>query len=130
MPLVSVTRLRLRAPRYLLPFLRHAILSTRQAQQANGNLTTQTRRTKGNAFWTMTLWENEATMRRYMSSGAHRQAMPKLVEWCDEASTVHWWQETTKLPTWPEAEHQMVTQGRIHTVQHPSAAQSQGVIKV
>jgi hypothetical protein len=29
-------------------------------------------------------------MRAFMLSGAHQRAMPKLFNWCDEASVVHW----------------------------------------
>ena len=30
----------------------------------------------------------------------HRDAMPKLLEWCDEAAVVHWNQEFAELPDW------------------------------
>ena len=130
MPLVSVTRLRLRSPMYLIPFLRHAIPSFNQSTQAEGNLATTTRRTSGNAFWTLTVWENEASMRRYMTSGAHRKAMPKLAEWCDEASTAHWHQDSSDLPSWEEAEQRMMAQGRLHPVKQPSVTQADGVIQL
>ena len=69
-------------------------------------------------FWTMTLWQGEADMRRYMGAGAHRRAMPTLARWCDEASVVHW--TVDAAPDWPEAERRMRRAGRPSKVRHPS----------
>jgi hypothetical protein len=62
-------------------------------------------------------------MRDFMTSGAHRRAMPKLLDWCDEASIGHWHQETSDLPDWEEAHRRMVIDGRTSKVRHPSADQ-------
>ena len=35
------------------------------------------------------LWTDEAAMKSFMESGAHRTITPKLLEWCDEASVAH-----------------------------------------
>jgi hypothetical protein len=48
--------------------------------------------------------------------------MGKLAEWCDEASVVHWNQETADLPKWHEAHRRMVAEGRPSRVRHPSPA--------
>lgn len=130
MALISVTRLRLRSPLYLPAFFGYAIPSTAQAKRAPGNLNTRTRRRAKNAFWTLTVWESETAMRAYMNSGSHRQAMPKLAQWCDEASVVHWQQDNMELPTWQEAEQRMVQAGRITQLPHPSAAQAAGTIEL
>ncbi|MDX2229231.1 MAG: DUF3291 domain-containing protein [Leptolyngbyaceae cyanobacterium bins.349] len=130
MAFVSITRLRLRSPLYLLPFFRYAIPSAQQSATAPGNLITQTRRVGLTAYWTLTVWEDEASMRRYMTSGSHREAMPKLAQWCDEASTVHWVQETTTLPTWEEIQQRMMTQGRLYPVKYPSSHHAAGVIQL
>jgi hypothetical protein len=49
--------------------------------------------------------------------------MPKLLEWCDEASVVHWHQDTAELPDWQEAHRRMMEEGRRSKVHHPSPAQ-------
>lgn len=76
-------------------------------------------------FWTMTAWDSQASMRAYMTSGSHKRAMPKLMQWCDEASVAHWEQEDTTLPSWSEADRRMRTTGRISKVLHPSAEHAQ-----
>jgi len=75
-------------------------------------------------FWTATVWESEAAMRAFRSSGAHMQAMPKLLDWCDEASYVHWEQDSAELPSWAEAHRRMVTEGKLSKVKNPSPAQA------
>ncbi len=56
----------------------------------------------------------------------HRDAMPKLLEWCDEAAVVHWNQESAELPDWETAERRMAESGRLSKVNHPSADQRAG----
>ena len=60
-------------------------------------------------------------MRAYITTGAHRVAMPKLMQWCDEASIVHWDQAAATLPSWTEAEARMRGEGRPSKVRHPTA---------
>jgi heme-degrading monooxygenase HmoA len=123
MTLISVTRLRLRSVRYLPEFIWLSLLSLLQAKRASGNLKTQLVRDAHLTFWTLTAWENEAAMRLFMTQGSHRRAMPKLLEWCDEASVVHWTQETAELPNLKEAHRRIQTEGRMSRVNHPSPAQ-------
>ncbi len=59
-------------------------------------------------------------MRRYMTAGAHKTAMAKLMNWCDEASVVHWEQSDSALPAWLEADRRMRAEGRASKVRHPS----------
>jgi quinol monooxygenase YgiN len=94
--------------------------STQQAKQAKGNLQIKLVRDANLTFWTLTAWESEAAMRAYMMAGSHRDAMPKLLNWCDEASVVHWHQDTDELPSLAEAHHRMLTEGRISKVNYPS----------
>lgn len=130
MVLISITRLRLRSPLFLPGFLRYAIPSAREANAAPGNLKTCTRRQGLTVFWTVTIWDNEASMRRYITSGAHRQAMPKLANWCSEAATVHWLQAQTELPQWREMGQRMMTQGRLYPLKYPSANHQAGSIQI
>src|SRR5580692_4566684 len=90
MPLISVTRLRVRSWTFLPQFLWDTIKSVRQVQRSDGFLGGRLLVNAGYVFWTMTVWQDESAMNAYRTGGAHRQAMPKLLNWCDEAAVVHW----------------------------------------
>ncbi|MGB2621506.1 MAG: DUF3291 domain-containing protein [Candidatus Acidiferrum sp.] len=120
MPLVSVTRLRVRSWRFMPMFLVYALRSSRQASRAEGNLALKLLPDRRQTFWTITLWTSEAAMKRFMISGAHGRAMRKLLHWCDEAALVHWTQETDALPSWLEAHARLESEGRPSKVNHPS----------
>jgi Domain of unknown function (DUF3291) len=122
MPLVSVTRLRVRSWRYLPGFLTQALLSACQAKITSGNLAVAVLRDSNFAFWTRTVWTEEAAMRTFMRSGAHRWVMPRLAQWCDEAAVVHWHQDAAEPPSWEQAYRRLQDQGRRSHVRHPSEA--------
>jgi len=65
-------------------------------------------------------------MRAFMREGAHRRAMPKLQQWCNEASVVHWDAASDMLPEWSVAEERLRRDGRLSRVRYPSAAHSLG----
>ena len=71
-------------------------------------------------FWTMSLWNNISDMRAYTNTSAHKNAMPKLQQWCDEASVVHWEQSENELPDWHTAYQKLITEGRISKVKYPA----------
>ncbi|MGE5735499.1 MAG: DUF3291 domain-containing protein [Acidobacteriota bacterium] len=122
MALVSITRLRVRSWRYLLPFMIFAIRSSRQARRAEGNRGVSLLRDAHLAFWTRTVWKTEESMKAFMLSGPHRQVMPRLLDWCDEAAVVHWLQAEDKEPDWDEAHRRIQQEGRRSKVRHPSPA--------
>jgi heme-degrading monooxygenase HmoA len=128
MPLVSVTRLRLRSWLYLPAFFLHSTRSANQAAAAPGNLAVRLLRDRGNAFWTMTAWSSDAEMKAFMHAGAHGAAMRKLLDWCDEAAVTHWTQDSASLPTWEEGHERLQREGRRAKVNHPSASQTAFVI--
>ena len=118
---VSLTRLRLRSFRFLPWFGYYAVRSRRQVSRAAGFQHGALLADKKWTFWTMTAWDSQESMRSYMTSGAHKRAMPRLMHWCDEASVAHWAQEETNLPSWTEADRRMRESGRSSKVNHPSA---------
>ena len=123
MPFVSVTRLRVRSWIYMPGFLVDAVRSARQAAAAEGSLAVKVLRDAHNAWWTSTCWDAESSMRKFMVTKPHGPAMRRLLEWCDEAALVHWWQAEGELPTWAEAYRRMQAEGRASKVLHPSPDQ-------
>jgi heme-degrading monooxygenase HmoA len=121
MMFVSLTRLRIRSVRFLPFFAFYTFRTLRQVKKApgfqDGALLTDRRWT----FWTMTAWDTQQNMRQFMTTAAHKEAMPKLLHWCDEASVAHWTQPEAGLPAWTEADRQMRAIGRASKVLHPSA---------
>jgi hypothetical protein len=128
--LVSVTRLRLRSIRFLLPFAYRASLSSRQALATPGCLGVRTRKTRGLAFWTLTLWDSEKSMETFLTHAPHGKAMPKLAKWCDEAAVTHWHYTAQDQPTWELAAERLLATGRLSRVSHPSGAHRNGHINV
>lgn len=123
MPLVSITRLRVRSWRFLPMFVIQSFRAAQQARSTQGNLSVSLLRQPQWAFWTRTVWTSEEAMRGYMISGVHRGVMRKLIEWCDEAALVHWTQDSQQPPEWTEAREKMQAIGRTSKVNHPSEDQ-------
>jgi heme-degrading monooxygenase HmoA len=122
MPLVSITRLRVRSSRYLPIFILQAFRAALQAKGAPGSRSVTLLRDANRTFWTRTVWTDEQAMKQYMLAGLHRRVMPRLLEWCDEAALVSWIQEGEEPPSWAEAHRRIQQSGRASKVNHPSEA--------
>ena len=120
---VSVTRLRIRAGRFVPAFVWGTLQSRRQVRRAPGFLGGRLLVDVGRTFWTLTAWETDKAMKAFRGSGAHAQVMPRRAEWCDEASYTHWESEGAAVPTWEEAYERLVTEERLSRVAHPSPDQ-------
>jgi len=107
MPFVSITRLRVRRWRYVPQFLIQSIRAARQAKRSAGSISVSVLRDIDRAFWTRTVWRDEAAMRAFMRSGVHRRIMARLPEWCDEAALIRWVQEASDPPSWQEAHRRL-----------------------
>jgi hypothetical protein len=123
MPVISVTRLRVRSLLYLPAFLIASVRINKQARTAAGNLGIKVLRDRRNAYWTCTCWDSESSMKDFMLDGAHGDAMRKLLHWCDEAALAHWQQEGDELPSWSDVHRNLLRRGRTSKVNHPSDAQ-------
>ena len=122
MPLVSITRLRIRRWWFLPQFALASLRSAKQATTADGNLAVALLRDRRSTFWTATSWTSESAMKGFMHATPHGPVMRKLLDWCDEASLVHWTQDSAELPAWNEAHRRLEREGRPSKVSRPSEA--------
>jgi heme-degrading monooxygenase HmoA len=120
MPLIGVTRLRVRSVRFLPAFAVHFLQTRKQVRTAPGFQGGSVLQDRHWTFWTMTAWDSQESMRRYVTSTPHRTTMAHLLEWCDEASVVHWDQPDGGLPSWIEAAKRIRESGRASKVRNPS----------
>jgi hypothetical protein len=60
-------------------------------------------------------------MKAFRNGGAHLKAMPRLAEWCDEATYVHWSQDSDAAPEPKLAFERLVKDGVVSRVKDPSA---------
>ena|ERR1700679_2190354 len=120
MTFVSLTRLRIRSIRFLPVFVIYTLRARGQARRSAGFRGGALLLDRSWTFWTMTAWADEASMRAYRNTDAHKAAMPHLLDWCDEASIAHWLQPDATLPSWLEADKKMREIGRTSKVRHPS----------
>lgn len=120
MTFISLTRLRIRSIRFVPLFAIHALRAFNQVKKAPGFQDGALLTDRSWTFWTMTAWDSQESMLAFMTTGAHKQAMPRLLHWCDEASVAHWIQAETALPSWIAADQRMRESGRISKVLHPS----------
>jgi Domain of unknown function (DUF3291) len=123
MPFVSITRIRIRSWRYLPGFLIQSLGVLVQAKLARGNLSASVLPDANLAFWSRTVWSEEAATRAFMHVAPHRHVMPNVLEWCDEAAVAHWLTEDARPPSWSEAHRRLQAEGRPTKVKFPSDAQ-------
>jgi hypothetical protein len=109
--------------RYLPAFLINALRSAQQAKAASGSLAVSVLSDARLTFWTRTVWNDEQSMRAFMIAGPHRSVMPRLLQWCDEASVAHWLQDSLEPPSWQEVHRRLQKEGRRSKVNNPSDAQ-------
>lgn len=125
MPFVSVTRLRVKSMLYLIQFMRANEASVKALKSSAGLIKGKELIDKHLTFWTVTLWENEASMKEFRGSSSHRNAMQHLPLWCNEASYHHWIQEENEYPDWNTIAEKLFTEGRLSKVRNPSKAQTE-----
>ena len=128
MPFISITRLRLRSWRFFPAFIGYTLASVWQAKRASGFIGGYLAGDPDRGSWTVTIWRDEAAMKAFRSSGPHVKAMPKLLNWCDEASIAHWTQEDASVPAPAVAFERMQEQGRVSKVHFPSTQHQRGQV--
>jgi hypothetical protein len=120
MALIVVTRLRLRDPAFFDEFLASALAVVEQARNAEGNRGADVLVDANNVYWTRTAWQDPGSMQAFVSDEPHLSTMPRIDEWCDEATFVDWEQASVALPDWQASFERLVTEGQVAGLINPS----------
>lgn len=116
----SITRLRLRSLFTLPAFARETRMIAAELSNAPGFLGGAVLAEGRLVFWTRSAWESIDAMKAFRDSGAHRVSMPKLIEWCDEASVAQ--SAGGPMTDWDAIYTHMVEHGRSSRVRRPTKA--------
>jgi heme-degrading monooxygenase HmoA len=122
MPVIVVTRLRLKDPALFDEFFASAIAVVEQAQNSDGNLGADVLADANNTYWTCTAWQEHAAMHAFVGAEPHLGTMSRLDEWCDEATFVDWELDSTDLPDWKASYTRLIADGQVASLSQPSVA--------
>ena len=122
MPVIVVTRLRLKDPALLDEFFTDAVAAIGQAQQAAGNLGADALADANNAWWSVSAWAGRDPMLAFVGGEPHLSIQTRLDHYCDEATFVDWEQASADLPDWQTSWRHLTTDGKAATLTHPSEA--------
>jgi quinol monooxygenase YgiN len=112
MPVIVVTRLRLKDAALLDEFFTDAVAAIEQAQKSPGNLGADALADAGNAWWSVSAWANHQQMQSYVDSEPHLTIRARLDHYCDEATFVDWEQTSGELPDWQTGWRHLVADGQ------------------
>jgi hypothetical protein len=105
---LSITGLKIRGWAAFFPFWWHAVRSKIQADSAPGLIFSDVKKVNGIQH-TLTAWENQEAMKKYIYSGAHMIAI-KVFRKIATGKTFGY--ETNQLPSWDEVHDKWNAHGR------------------
>ena len=113
MPLIVVTRLRLRNAGQLNDFFAAAVAVLEQSKSTDGNLGADVLADANNAWWTVTAWQDRDHMNAFVGAQPHLGTMDQLDTWCDQAHFVDWEQDAADLPDWQTSYQRLIKDGQV-----------------
>jgi Antibiotic biosynthesis monooxygenase len=122
MPVIVVTRLRLRDPAFFDEFFASAVAVVEQAQGTEGNLAADVLAEANNTYWTRTAWQERSSMDSFVGSEPHLTTMSRIDDWCDEATFVDWEQSSADAPDWQDGYRRLVADGQAAKLTHGTDA--------
>ncbi len=122
MPIIVVTRLRLRDSSLLDEFFTHAAAVLEQAMKSEGNLGADALAEAHEAWWSVTAWRQRNQMQAYVNAEPHLSTEGLLDHLCDEATFVDWEQPSPELPDWQTSWRHLVADGQSATLTNESEA--------
>lgn len=116
----SSTRLRLRGPRQIIPFLRSSALATMAARGTPGNVRTKLLGLPPfPIYYTITVWESEEAMRAFVKTERHREAMAHMDRFAKVGSFARFTSDTPRV-SWRRAFRELRTPAGVHVSQPPA----------
>jgi hypothetical protein len=122
MPVIVVTRLRLRDPAFFDEFFANAVAVVEQAQSSQGNLNADVLAEANNTYWTRTAWQDRDLMNAFVGNEPHLTTMGRIDDWCDEATFIDWEQTSADPPDWQEGYRRLVASGQAASLTHATEA--------
>ena len=122
MPVIVVTRLRLKDPALLDEFFTAAVAAIEQAQKSDGNLGADALADANNAWWSVSAWQERRPMQAFVDREPHVSISKRLDHFCDEATFVDWEQASPDLPDWQTSWRHLTADGKVAELTHPSDA--------
>ena len=122
MPVIVITRLRLRDPAFFDEFFASAVAVVEQAQGTEGNLAAAVLAEANNTYWTRTAWQERSSMDSFVGTEPHLSTMGRIDDWCDEATFVDWEQASADPVDWQEGHRRLVADGQAAQLTHGTDA--------
>ena len=126
MAIIAVTRLHVRSIRFLPRLYWDASKIKRSLGESPGFLGGKLLVDRRHTYWTMTAWKDLNSMQAFRNNDVHGAIAPKVYQWCDEASVVHWETESGQLPGWEEGHRRMTESGKRTPLRFQSADHKAG----
>jgi hypothetical protein len=114
MPVIVVTRLRLKDPALLDEFFTAAVAATEQAQKSDGNLGVDALADANNAWWSVSAWAGRPPMQAFVDAEPHAGISQRLDHF--------WEQDSPALPDWQTSWRHLTADGKVAELTHPSEA--------
>jgi quinol monooxygenase YgiN len=122
LPVVVVTRLRLRDRSSFDEFFASAVAVVEQAKASEGNLSADVLAEAHNTYWTRTAWQDRGAMDAFVGAEPHLSTMSRIDDWCDEATFTDWEQSGEEVPDWHDGYRRLLASGQPATLTHPTEA--------
>jgi len=122
MPVIVVTRLRLRDLAVFDEFFAAAVAVTELARTSEGNLGADVLAEAENTYWTRTSWRDRRSMDAFVGTEPHLTTMSRISDWCDEATFTDWEADAPGLPAWQDGYARIVTDGKPASLAYGTAA--------
>ncbi|HJU33993.1 MAG TPA: hypothetical protein VJ695_02615 [Nitrososphaera sp.] len=99
-----VTFLPLKSWRHMIPFQLMTSKVIKQAKQSHGIVDYAVKADfPKKHFWTLSIWENQYSMRQFVMADPHFLAMKKFEVWAGDGSAFAHWTSSTSSIDWEEA---------------------------